>query len=150
MESFPKAFPDEIPDGVPTEYTPDVLKTIKTAMPHVPNVVLFGPKSNCTLELCPITWSVYKYRPSLPANAIFLVLFALAMGVHIYLGVRWKSWWFMAFMIAGCLSEIIGYAGRIVMYNNPFSFSAFMVQIIMITGAPVYFTAAIYVTLSKT
>lgn len=56
----------------------------------------------------------------------------------------------MAFMIAGCLSEIIGYAGRIVMYNNPFSFSAFMVQIIMITGAPVYFTAAIYVTLSKT
>ena len=118
--------------------------------PTMPNVVIFGPGSNCTLEICDLDWSVYKYRPSLPANITFLVLFGLAMALHIYLGARWKSWWFMGFMIAGCLSEIIGYGGRIMMHENPFSFPAFMIQIVFVTGAPVYYTAAIYVTLSKT
>jgi hypothetical protein len=116
----------------------------------MPNVVIFGPGANCTLEICDLDWSVYKYRPSLPANASFVVLFALAMGLHIYLGFHWKSWWFMGFMIAGCLSEIIGYGGRMAMHENPFSFPAFIIQIIFVTGAPVYYTAAIYVTLSKT
>lgn len=114
------------------------------------NVVIFGPEANCTLALCPITWSVYQYRPSLPANIIFLVLFDLAMVVHIYLGCRWRSWWFMVFMILGCLVEMVGYIGRIVMYKNPFNFAGFMIQIVFITTGPVFYTASIYVTLSKT
>ena len=56
----------------------------------------------------------------------------------------------MTFMILGCLVEIIGYIGRIIMYNNPFSFPGFMIQIVFITTGPVFYTAAIYVTLSKT
>lgn len=56
----------------------------------------------------------------------------------------------MAFMIAGCLSAIAGYAGRIMLYENPFSFAGFMIQVVFITGAPVYYTASIYITLSKT
>lgn len=35
----------------------------------------------------------------------------------------------MGGMILGCLSEVIGYAGRIMLYNNPFSFVGFMIQI---------------------
>ncbi|CAM1509006.1 Fc.00g027450.m01.CDS01 [Cosmosporella sp. VM-42] len=114
------------------------------------NVIIFGPDSNCTLDICPLEWSVYKYRPSLPTNIVFLILYALAMAVHIYLGVRWKSWGFMTFMILGCFVEIIGYVGRIIMYNNPFSFPGFMIQIVFITTGPVFYTASIYVTLSKT
>ncbi|WYZ40748.1 hypothetical protein EsH8_IV_001089 [Colletotrichum jinshuiense] len=117
--------------------------------PLPPYVVIFGPKANCTLELCPLEYSLYKYRPNLAVNILFLALFALAGAVHIVLGVRWRTWWFMAFMLAGCLSEIIGYVGRIVMYNNPFEFVAFMLQIIFITSGPVYYTAAIYVTISR-
>lgn len=114
------------------------------------NMVVFGPDANCTRELCPIEMSVYKYRPNLGANVTFLVLYAVAMVVHIILGYRWNSWWFASFMVAGCLSEIIGYLGRIIMWDNPFSFSGFMLQITFITGGPVFYTAAIYVTLSKT
>ncbi|CAI6089510.1 unnamed protein product [Clonostachys chloroleuca] len=117
---------------------------------QLPKVVVFGPGSNCTLEICPLDWSVYKYQPSLSANATFLALFGLAMVMHIYLGIRWRSWWFMAFMISGCIFEMIGYGGRIMLYKNPFSFPGFLIQIITITGAPVFYTAAIYVTLSKT
>lgn len=32
-------------------------------------------------------------------------------------------------MILGCLHEVIGYVGRIVMWNNPWSFAGFIIQI---------------------
>lgn len=32
-------------------------------------------------------------------------------------------------MVIGALNAIIGYAGRIIMYYNPFNFSGFMIQI---------------------
>lgn len=111
--------------------------------------VTFGPKANCTLDLCPIEWSVYQYQPSLAANTTFIGLFAAAMMVHIYLGIRWKQWFFMVCMILGCVVEIVGYAGRIMLHENPWSFAGFLIQIVLITTAPVFFTAAIYVTLSK-
>ncbi|KAG6034219.1 hypothetical protein E4U41_006651 [Claviceps citrina] len=114
------------------------------------NMVGFGPDANCTLSTCPLSMSVYKYRPSLPVNALFIALFAVAMTIHIVLGIRWKTWSFMAFMILGCLSEIVGYAARLILYNNPFKFLGFILQICFITMGPVYYTAAIYVTLSKT
>jgi hypothetical protein len=66
----------------------------------------------------------------------------------------------------GCLSEICGYAGRIIMWRNPWDFSGFMLQIgmspsdrdsnpstyqsiVCITIAPVFMTAAIYIQLYK-
>ncbi|KAL4727744.1 hypothetical protein ACLX1H_004432 [Fusarium chlamydosporum] len=113
-------------------------------------LIVFGPDANCTLELCPVEWSVYQYRPSLAANITFIVLYALAMGTHIALGIRWRQWFYMTFMILGCLFEIIGYIGRIILHNNPFNFGGFMIQIVFITTGPVFYTAAIYVTLSKT
>ncbi|KAM4057115.1 RTA1 like protein [Hirsutella rhossiliensis] len=114
-----------------------------------PGLKTFGPSANCTLDICPAEWSIYGYQPSLGANATFLVMFAILGLVHTYLGVRWRSWGFMSGMIVGCLCEIIGYAGRIILFNNPFSFGGFMVQIITLAIAPVFYTAAIYVTLSK-
>lgn len=94
-----------------------------------PGAVGFGPGSNCNLNNCPAEWSIYGYRPSLAANATFLALFVLIGMVHGYLGYRWRSWGFMVGMLLGCMSEVIGYAGRIMLYNNPFSFVGFMVQI---------------------
>lgn len=35
----------------------------------------------------------------------------------------------MVGMLLGCASEIIGYIGRIMLWNNPFSFDAFMIDI---------------------
>ncbi|KAG6006664.1 hypothetical protein E4U21_006809 [Claviceps maximensis] len=114
------------------------------------DVVAFGPDSTCNLSNCPVEISLYGYRPSLAANVTFLALFALVGLAHGYLGYRWRSWGFMVGMLLGCLSEVIGYAGRIMLYNNPFSFAGFMIQIVCLTIAPVFYTASIYVTLSKT
>lgn len=97
--------------------------------PPPKNLMYWGPESQCNLDNCPLRWSIYTYRPSLAANVFFIVAFAMLNLVHIYLGIRWRSWGFMIGMILGCTSEIIGYVGRLMMWGNPFSFNGFMVQI---------------------
>lgn len=97
--------------------------------PLPPDMVVFGPDGNCTLDLCPLEYSVYRYRPSLAANIVFIALYSLAAALHVFLGVRWRQFAFMAFMIAGCAVEVVGYVGRVVMHGNPFDFGGFMTQI---------------------
>lgn len=94
-----------------------------------PGAIVFGPKANCTLDICPVQYSVYGYLPSLAANITFIALYALAAAIHTYLGIRWKQWWFMGCMILGALNASIGYVGRVIMHFNPFNFAAFMLQI---------------------
>lgn len=90
---------------------------------------LFGQHNPCNLDKCPAELSIFGYRPSLAANVVFLVLFALIGVVHTYLGVRWRSWGFLTGIWLGCIAEILGYVGRIMAWYNPFSYYAFMIQI---------------------
>ncbi|KAI1423588.1 parasitic phase-specific protein PSP-1 [Xylaria sp. FL1777] len=114
------------------------------------SIIPFGPHETCTLELCPIEYSIFRYRPSLAANVTFLVLYFILMLVHLALGLRLKDWWFSGATMVGCGSNIIGYAARILLWQNPFSFVGFLLQIIFVGSAPVYYSAAIYVTMTKT
>ena len=77
-----------------------------------PYVVVFGPEANCTLDICPVEISVYGYRPSLAANISFIALYAIAAVVHLYLGFRWRYWWYTICMLIGATNAIIGYIGR--------------------------------------
>ena len=52
-------------------------------------------------------------------------------------------------MVLGCIVEIVGYIGRILMWYNPFSFIGFIIEICCITCAPVFYCAAIYVLLAR-
>ncbi|CAK7223681.1 hypothetical protein SCUCBS95973_005262 [Sporothrix curviconia] len=115
-------------------------------------LIAYGSDANCTLAICPVEWSILRYQPSIPANAVFIALFAIALVIHLYEGIRWRSTLrnFAIPMALGLIDEIIGYIGRIIMHGNPFSFNGFLIQIICITTAPVFFCAAIYVTLAKT
>ncbi|KAL6904748.1 RTA1 like domain-containing protein [Trichoderma evansii] len=117
---------------------------------YPPTYVAIGPGANCTLSVCPVEASILAYRPWLAANYFFAAYFGIIALIHIYLGWRWKSWGFMTGMILGCASEVIGYIGRVMLWHNPFSFPGFMIDIVCLTTAPVFFTGSIYVTLSKT
>ena len=119
------------------------------ASQNASNLVSFGPHANCTFALCAVEDSVYGYRPSLGANLAFMILFSVAMVAHTIVGTRWRTWWFLGCMVLGCSSEIVGYAGRVMLFYNPWTFVGFMIQIVCLATAPVYFTAAIYVTLAK-
>lgn len=94
-----------------------------------PPGLAYGPSTTCTLETCSVVWSVLGYRPSLPANALFMALFTVALIVHAYQGWRYKTWFFAEAVIFGCICEIIGYGGRLILYHNPFNFKGFIMQI---------------------
>ena len=129
--------------------------------------IVYGPDANCTLAFCPAQASVYEYRPSLGGNITFLVLFFIALVLHTILGIKWRTFAFAFSMFWGCVTEIIGYGGRIYLWQDPFSFNGFLMQIsrcsvrdvieqekinkdiVCITLGPTFFSAAIYLTLSK-
>ncbi|KAK8090538.1 hypothetical protein PG994_000043 [Apiospora phragmitis] len=108
----------------------------------------FGPKVNCTLDLCPLEMSVTGYLPSLPVNIMFIALYAFAMVIHIMLGFHWRSWYFTLCCVTCTLSAIAGYVGRIFMHYNPFGFYPFLIQGVCLTIVPVFYCAGIYVTLA--
>lgn len=99
----------------------------------------------CTVGKCPIEFSVYGYRPSLAFSGAVIGLYAIVMVLQTYLGVRYRKWGFMTAMLFGCICEILGYVGRIMYWSNPWGESGFIMQIVLITLAPVFFSAAIYV-----
>ncbi|PVH95452.1 sphingoid long-chain base transporter RSB1 [Periconia macrospinosa] len=108
------------------------------------------PPNNCTIDTCPVEWSLYGYYPSLPANALFVALFAISMLLHIYQGIRWRSWSFMACMVIGTFGELVGYGGRITLHNNPFDQAGLKTQMIALTITPTFLAAGIYLTLKHT
>ena len=88
-----------------------------------------GANANCTLAVCPLDLSVYGYRPSIGASSALIALYAGCILVQGILGWRYRSWGFMAAMMAGCLDEILGYVGRIMYWHNPWNHTGFIMQI---------------------
>ncbi|KAI5781921.1 RTA1 like protein-domain-containing protein [Geopyxis carbonaria] len=103
----------------------------------------------CTLDTCPIENSFFDYRPSLAANTSLLALFGLSLLANLVQGVAWKTWTFMIAMVLGNLTEILGYVGRVMAYNDPFKMDPFLMQICCLTLAPAFFAAGIYLCLSR-
>lgn len=103
--------------------------------------------ANCTVSVCPVELSVYGYRPSLPFSSVLIGLYGLIIGMQFVLGWRYRSWGYLSAVVLGCVDEIIGYIGRILLYNNPWDSAGFIIQIVLITIGPVFFSAAIYVML---
>lgn len=87
----------------------------------------FGPGANCTLGVCCPENSVYAYIPGVVPNLFFSIAFAFALGLHIVPVVN--QWWFMGCMVTGCIDEILGYTGRLMMHSNLWDFKAFMIQV---------------------
>lgn len=124
-----------------------------TTNPSLRRLIVYGPDANCTLKAgpyyCDPKYGVYQYRPSIAANATFIALYFVALFIHSLIGIKHRTWFFTSTICAGIISELVGYGGRIMLYENPFSFTGFLIQIICITLGPTWFTAAIYLTLSR-
>ena len=79
-------------------------------------------RAACTLKTCPIKSSYYAYRPSLPANAVFLALFSLSLcGFILQAALSRRFVGFTVAMVSGCALEVLGYIGRIMSWYNPFN-----------------------------
>ena len=77
-----------------------------------------------------------------------VVLFTLSTMAHAGQLFRYRTWYFVP-MLVGCVMEIVGYVFRILSSQlDPYNIVFFVVQYFFIVVAPVFFSAAIYATLS--
>ncbi|KAJ5216412.1 RTA1-domain-containing protein [Penicillium cinerascens] len=107
------------------------------------------PSDYCTLDICPLTEAYVYYVPSLPGNAFYLALFAILLVAQLGLGIRYRTWGYLAGLVGGLVLEIIGYAGRLQMHYNPFRFNPYLEYLICLTIGPAFFSASIYICLGR-
>ncbi|CZR66914.1 related to phospholipid-translocating ATPase [Phialocephala subalpina] len=104
-------------------------------------------KGDCTKETCSVKDSIYGYYPSEPVNIILVVIFAISLIVHLFQGIKSRSWTFLVALGLGTLAEAIGYVGRLLLRNDPFSKGYIGIQLVCLTVAPAFIAAGIYLTL---
>ncbi|KAJ0420273.1 RTA1 like protein-domain-containing protein [Aspergillus carlsbadensis] len=118
-----------------------------TEMPT--NETLLQNTELCTLDTCPLELGIVQYLPLLWAQILFMAIFGAAVIPQLIFGIRYKTWTFMVAMVLGLIGEVIGYGGRIMIHDNPFKLDGFLMYLVPLTIAPAFFTAAIYLTLSR-
>ncbi|KAH8678488.1 putative RTA1 domain protein [Xylariales sp. PMI_506] len=96
---------------------------------------------------CPVSATTYGYYPNLAGNTVLLVAFGLLFVAQVAIGLRRRVYSYSAVLAAGCLMEMLGYAGRVMMHANPWSSAGFQMQIVCIIIAPTFVAAGIYLTL---
>lgn len=89
------------------------------------------------------------YIPTLPGNALFLGIFALALIAQVFLGIRHRTWGYMSAMIGGCILEIVGYVGRLMLNDDIFNDDSFIIYLVGLTIGPAFYSAALYLCMSR-
>lgn len=105
------------------------------------------PNLGCSKETCEISKSVYGYEPNLVATIIFLAVFATSGVIHVWQGIRTRTYFFSITMAIGCMASAIGYIAGILLHKDPFSQIGFKMKVVVLTFAPAFYAAAIYYTL---
>lgn len=113
------------------------------------NDTQFDPEL-CTLDTCSVEeYGQIRYIPTLPGNATYLGIFVVLFVAQSYLGIRHRTWGYLVGMLAGIALELLGYAGRIMLYDNIFNNNNFIIYLIGLTIGPAFLTAAIYLCLGR-
>ncbi|KAI9150563.1 Efflux pump himE [Paramyrothecium foliicola] len=96
---------------------------------------------------CPVEATTYGYTPSLPPNIILLVVFAIVVCAQTVLGSLTKVYAFSIVVAIGALMETVGYGGRLMMHDNPWSQPGMRMQIVCLIIGPSFTAAGIYLTM---
>ncbi|KAG9231196.1 RTA1 like protein-domain-containing protein [Amylocarpus encephaloides] len=94
---------------------------------------------------CLVEYTIYGYYPNLGLNAFFAGIFGLLALAQIGLGAFYRTYFFASVMAFGCIAEVVGYGGRIIMNDNPYSKLGFNMQISCLIFAPSFIAAGIYI-----
>jgi len=106
--------------------------------------------ADCTVATCSIDSSYYAYRVSLASNVAFITLFGLSTLGYIFTYVfTRRATAFTLAMLAGVILEVIGYAGRIMSWQNQWVENGFLIQIVCLTIAPAFMAGGIYLCLRR-
>lgn len=102
------------------------------------------------LAQCADVPSYYGYRLSLPANATFLGLFGIFLIAYLVIfAVTRRGLGFTVALTLGVICEILGYAGRVMSWQNQWNENGFLMQICCLTIAPAFMAAGVYLCLRR-
>ncbi|KAH7112748.1 RTA1 like protein-domain-containing protein [Dactylonectria estremocensis] len=92
----------------------------------------------------------YQYRVDMAPNAAFLAVFGASMIGYIvtWIVARYSTAFNVAILL-GLICEVLGYAGRIMSADNPWSENGFLIQICCLTIGPAFMAAGIYLCLRR-
>jgi hypothetical protein len=104
---------------------------------------------NCTSVslACPIDATTYGYRPELGPNLALLAVFGSVIVCQLALVFIYRLWSYSLIIASGCVLELVGYIGRLLMHGNPWSDVGLRIQIICLILAPSLLAASVYLTL---
>ncbi len=94
--------------------------------PKMPDSCFLLSTLNCTVGTCPLSCAQVEYLPTLAGNAAYAAAFGLLLIVQLGIGIKYESWGFTVGMICSLILEVVGYAGRIMLHDNPFDFNNFI------------------------
>lgn len=104
----------------------------------------------CNYTTCPLDpFGQLHYRPSLAGNALYLSVFVLGLLVASALSIKYKTWGYLAGIVGGAGLEVIGYAGRLMLWQDDFNNNNFIIYLVGLTIGPAFFSAAIYLCLAR-
>lgn len=105
-----------------------------------------NPKSS----ICDDVPAYYQYRVDLAPNAAFLAVFAASLlGFLVTWAITGRGTAFNVALILGLICEVLGYAGRIMSWQNPWSEVGFLMQICCLTIGPAFMAAGVYLCLRR-
>ncbi|GAB7327852.1 hypothetical protein MBLNU13_g11642t1 [Cladosporium sp. NU13] len=96
---------------------------------------------------CPVEWTTYGYYPNLGGNVFLLILFAICFFAQLVIGWKTKVRAFAIVVAIGCGLESIGYGGRLMMNENPWTSDGFKMQVCCLILAPSFLAAGYYLTI---
>lgn len=107
-------------------------------------------RNDPTLAVCAQAPSYYEYRLTLAPYAVFIGLFGVSlMGYFATYAVKRRGLGFTIALSLGVITELIGYAGRVMSWQNQWAEEGFMIQICCLTIAPAFIAAGIYLCLRR-
>lgn len=117
-----------------------------TTREQIQKFCLNDPKN----PLCDDVPNFYEYRLELAPNAAFLGIFGASLVAFlVILALTRRGVAFNVALILGLICEILGYAGRVMSWNNPFDENGFMIQICCLTIGPAFMAAGCYLCLRR-
>ncbi|KAJ5737767.1 uncharacterized protein N7483_002892 [Penicillium malachiteum] len=95
-------------------------------------------------------YTLYNYTPSVAAAAVFVIIFIIATGGHMFLAIKNRQKFLIAFIVGGFF-EAIGYVARAISANESPNYSVmpYALQSLFILLAPSLFAASIYMILGR-
>ena len=102
---------------------------------------------DCTADTCPVQNGFFWVAPSLAGSVVMMAAFGVLVPINFFLGVRYKTPWYSATVIAGLVFEIMGYVGRLLQRNDLADRTSFVLFLLGTVMAPTFISAAIYAVL---